>query len=122
MSGAIFSDAGLDGGTVMAAQLIAQSGLMSGGLASGTPPDLITLRAVVEEASELGARRALARLGLADEAARDDVGALRELLKAWRDAKRSATRAAIGWVVRGLLALVLIGVAIKLGLAAKLLA
>ena len=36
-------------------------------------PDAALLRAVVEEASELGARRALARLGLADEAARDDV-------------------------------------------------
>lgn len=102
----------LEGGAMMAAQLIAQS---------PSPPDLITLRAVVEEASELGARRALARLGLADEAARDDVGELRELLKAWRDAKRSATKAAIGWVVRGCLALVLIGVALKLGLAAKLL-
>lgn len=90
-------------------------------IAQGGPhPDLITLRAVVEEASELGARRALARLGLADEAARDDVGELRELLKAWRDAKRSATRAVIGTVMRGLLALVLIGLAVKLGLTARL--
>ena len=103
--------------TLMAAQLIAQSQV-----AGSTPVDLITLRAVVEEASELGARRALGRLGLADEAAREDLGALRELLKAWRDAKRSATRAAIGWIIRGMLALVLIGLAIKLGLTAKLLA
>ena len=74
------------------------------------------LRALIEEASELGARRALARLGLADEAARDDMGELRQLLGAWRDAKKSARNAAIGWVVRGVLALVLIGLAVKLGL------
>lgn len=73
-------------------------------------------QALLEAASELGARRALARLGLADEAARDDVNELRELLAAWRDAKTSARHAAIGWVVRGVLALVLIGVAVKLGL------
>ena len=76
----------------------------------------VQLRALIEEASELGARRALARLGLADEAARDDMGELRQLLGAWRDAKKSARNAAIGWVVRGVLALVLIGLAVKLGL------
>ncbi len=73
-------------------------------------------QALLEAASELGARRALARLGLADEAARDDIDQLRELLAAWRDAKTSAQHAVIGWVVRGVLALVLIGVAVKLGL------
>ena len=78
--------------------------------------DLVTLRALVEEASEMGARRALARLGLADEDAREDVVELRQLLKAWRDAKSSARHAVIGWVVRGCLALVLIGIALKLGL------
>lgn len=93
--------------TMVAAQLLAQ--------ADGAH-DLVTLRALVEEASELGARRALARLGLADEAARDDVSELRQLLKAWRDAKKSARNAVIGWVVRGCLAAVLIGVAVKLGL------
>lgn len=71
---------------------------------------------MLAEASELGARRALARLGLADEAARDDMNELRELLGAWRDAKRSARNAVIGWVVRGVLALVLVGIAVKLGL------
>ena len=78
--------------------------------------DLVTLRALVEEASEMGARRALARLGLADEDARNDVVELRQLLKAWRDAKKSARNAVIGWVVRVGLALVLIGIAIKTGL------
>ena len=78
--------------------------------------DLVTLRALVEEASEMGARRALARLGLADEDARNDVVELRQLLKAWRDAKKSARNAVIGWIVRVGLALVLIGIAIKTGL------
>ncbi|MGB3791100.1 MAG: DUF6127 family protein, partial [Sphingopyxis granuli] len=64
----------------------------------------------------LGARRALARLGLADAAARDDIGDLRQLLGAWRDAKTSAWKAAVDWTVRGLLALLLVGLAIKLGL------
>jgi hypothetical protein len=76
-------------------------------------PEQVT---ILEDASELGARRALARLGLADEAARDDMNELRELLKAWRDAKASVRNAVIGWVVRAMLALVLIGVAMKLGL------
>lgn len=74
------------------------------------------VRALIEEAAELGARRALARLGLADEAARDDMGELRELLGAWRDAKKSARNAVIGWAIRGLLALLLIGLAVKVGL------
>lgn len=77
--------------------------------------DMTELRAMIEEAGELGARRALARLGLGDEAATGDVAELRELLKAWRDAKRSALRAAIGWVVRMVLALVLVALAAKLG-------
>ena len=75
-------------------------------------------RHLFEEASELGARRALARLGLADERARDDMTELRELLQAWRDAKTSARNAVIGWIVRFLLAALLIGIAVKLHLTA----
>ncbi len=77
---------------------------------------LVTLRAIVEESSMLGTDRALARLGLGDPGAESDLGELRELLRAWRDAKSSAWRAFVGWVVRGALALVLIGLAVKLGL------
>lgn len=78
--------------------------------------DLVMLRALVEEASEMGARRALDRLGLSDRQAEGDVRELRELLGAWRDAKRTATDAVIAWVVRAGLALMLIGMAVKLGL------
>jgi hypothetical protein len=85
-------------------------------LAGTSAPDAALLRAVVEEASELGARRALARLGLADAAARDDIVDLRQLLGAWRDAKKSAWKAAVDWAVRGMLALLVVGLAVKLGL------
>ena len=92
----------------MLARLIAQ--------ASGDGGDLVTLRAIVEEASELGAHRTLARLGLADESAQGDIDELRELLQAWRDAKASVWRAAIGWATRAVFALVLIGIAYRFGL------
>ena len=92
--------------------------LMAQATASGT--DLVTLRAIVEEASELGAMRTLALIGLDDETAPDDVSELRELLQAWRDAKASAQRAAVAWIVRGLLALLLLGLAVRLGTAGLL--
>ena len=70
--------------------------------------DLLTLRALAEEASELGAGRAMERLGLADPRARADLDQLRELLSAWRDAKRTARDAVVAWVVRIVLALVML--------------
>ena len=78
--------------------------------------DLITLRALVEEASQAGASRALGALGLDDPRARRDMDELRELLSAWRDAKRSARQAVVNWAVRIVLAALLAGMAIKLGL------
>ena len=95
-----------DGG--MLARLMAQ--------AEGRGGDLITLRALVEDASEAGAARALGALGLDDPRARRDMDELRELLSAWRDAKRSARQAVVSWVVRVALALLLIGLAVKLRL------
>jgi uncharacterized membrane protein len=41
---------------------------------------------------------------------------LRELLGAWRDAKRTAWRAVVTWLVRIALAMLLIGIAVKLRL------
>jgi hypothetical protein len=84
--------------------------------AEGQGVELVTLRALVEEASEAGAARALEAIGLDGPTARKDMEELRELLAAWRDAKRSAVRAAVGWVVRFGLALLLVGMAVKLGL------
>lgn len=80
--------------------------------------DLLTIRALAEEASEAGAARALERLGLADPSARTDLDELRQLLSAWRDAKRTARDAVIAWVVRIVLALLMLGLAVKLGLVA----
>jgi len=79
--------------------------------------DLVTLRAIVEEASELSAKRVLERIGLSDKNAQEDLDELRELLGAWRDAKASAWKALIDWLVRGALALLLIGIAVRLGVA-----
>lgn len=83
--------------------------------ANGAGTDLVTLRAIVEEASEIGARRTLDRLGLGDASAQDDLDELRELLGAWRAAKASAWKAAVEWVVRLVGALLLIGIAVRLG-------
>ncbi|MFV0645783.1 MAG: DUF6127 family protein [Sphingomonadaceae bacterium] len=85
--------------------------------ASGEGSDLVTLRAIVEEASEVGAHRALHSLGLGDDSAQGDIDELRELLGAWRDAKASAWKALVNWAVRGLLALLLIGIAVRIGAA-----
>lgn len=79
--------------------------------------DLVTLRAVVEEASEMAAHRVLAHMGLDDPRAHSDLSELRELLQAWRLAKASAWKAAIEWTVRGLLALLLMGIAWRMGVA-----
>jgi hypothetical protein len=91
----------------MSGDLLAQ--LLAQGAERGA--DIATLRAIAEEAGELGATRALTRLGLADQGAPADVAELRELLRAWRDAKRSAWRSFAGWCG----ALLLAGLAIKLG-------
>ena len=85
--------------------------------AEGQGADLVTLRALIEEASEAGAERALGALGLTDPTARRDMDELRELLQAWRDAKRSAWQAVVSWVVRIGLAALVVGMAVKLGLA-----
>lgn len=87
------------------AQLIAQ------GAEEGA--SLPTLRGIAEEAGELGASRALARLGLTDEAAARDMRELRDLLAAWRDARRLAWRAVFGWISAAVLA----ALAVKLGFA-----
>lgn len=87
--------------------------LMAQGAQEGA--DLATLRAVAEEAGELAAARALARLGLDDPAAAKDMAELRALLGAWRDAKRSVWKAVVGWMVRIAAALLLTGLAVKFG-------
>lgn len=86
------------------------------GQAAERSVDAGTLRAIVEEAGELGATRALTRLGLADEGAGADMRELRELLGTWRTAKRSAWKALWGWAVRVASTVLLAGIAVKLGI------
>ncbi|MFM5895227.1 MAG: DUF6127 family protein [Novosphingobium sp.] len=93
----------------MVARLVAQ--------AEDEGADLVTLRAIIEEASELGAERVLLRMGLDDPAALADLSELRQLLQAWRDAKASAWKAAIAWIVRGMLAVLLLGIVFRTGMA-----
>ena len=97
-----------DANASMLALLVAQ--------AEGQGADMVTLRALIEEASGVGAERALAALGLTDEKAGRDMLELRELLQAWRDAKKSAWNAVVTWAVRILLAVLVAGMAVKLGL------
>jgi hypothetical protein len=80
-----------------------------------TDRDDAVLTALAQQAGEAGANRALERLGLADEDAHTDIRELRDLLAAWRDAKRSAWKATVDWAVRGCLALLLVGLALRLG-------
>jgi len=96
----------------MLARLLAQAADEGG--------DLVTLRAMVEEASEVGAQRVLVRLGLSDPGAQDDIDELRDLLAAWRAAKASAWKAAAAWIVRGCTALLLIGLAVRFDLSGLL--
>ena len=83
--------------------------------AEGKGADMVTLRALIEEASELGAERALGALGLRDDKARRDMDELRELLQAWRDAKKSAWGAVVAWAVRIFLAVLVLGMSVRLG-------
>jgi Family of unknown function (DUF6127) len=78
--------------------------------------DPLLLRALIEEASDLGAMRALERVGLADASANKDIREVRALLDAWRTAKSSATKTLIGWLVKFLLVSLLLGVALQLKL------
>ncbi|WP_333570802.1 DUF6127 family protein [Sphingomonas sp.] len=91
----------------MLGQLIAQ--------AEDEGAELTTLRAIAEEAGTVGADRALARLGLEDAGAAKDMAELRELLGAWRDAKKSMIKAVMQWLGRTVAALVLVLLAMRMG-------
>lgn len=84
--------------------------------ADGEGASLVVIKAIVEEASEAGATRALGRLGLHDAGAGADIVELRQLIQGWRDAKRSAAREAMQWLVRAVVAALLVGIAVKLGM------
>lgn len=80
--------------------------------------DLGDLEVLLDRAAEEGARRALAAIGLEDAHAAADVRDLRELLTAWRQAKRTVWQTAVRFVTTVILAALLAGLAlrVKLGL------
>lgn len=67
-------------------------------------------------AAERGAERVLAHLGLENGHAARDIRDLRDLLEAWRDARRTAWQTAVKVLTTGVLAALLIGVTVKLKL------
>jgi len=71
---------------------------------------------LLAQAAERGARAALATVGLENGHAARDVRELRDLLDAWRAARRTAWQTFVRVLTTGLLAALLIGAAIKLKL------
>ena len=74
------------------------------------------LDSILEQAAEKGAERCLAHLGLENGHAARDIRELRDLLDAWRDARRTAWQTIIKVVTTGALAMLLLGAAFKLKL------
>jgi hypothetical protein len=71
---------------------------------------------LLTRAAERGAERVLAHLGLENGGAARDIGELRSLLEAWRDARHTAWQTAVKVTTTGILAALLVGAAIKLKL------
>lgn len=71
---------------------------------------------LLNNAAERGAERVLAHLGLENGHAARDIRELRDLLEAWRDARRTAWQTVIKVATIGILATLLLGTAIKLKL------
>ena len=71
---------------------------------------------LLAHAAERGAERVLAHLGLENGHAARDIRELRDLLEAWRDARRTAWQTAVKVITTGILAALLVGAAIKLKL------
>ena len=67
-------------------------------------------------AAERGAERCLAHLGLENGHAARDIRELRDLLWAWRDARRTAWQTTVKVITTGILAALLVSAAIKLKL------
>lgn len=84
--------------------------------AEGQPVNFVILQAMVEQASNAGATKALSSLGLEDQTARRDMDELRELLGVWRDVKKSAWQSIARWVARILLASLMVSLAYQANL------
>ncbi|APZ43121.1 DUF6127 family protein [Acidihalobacter ferrooxydans] len=71
---------------------------------------------LLDRAAERGAERCLAHLGLENGSAAKDIRELRDLLEAWRDARRTAWQTIIKVVTTALLAALFFGIIVKLEL------
>jgi hypothetical protein len=69
------------------------------------------LRALLEDAAKRGADRTLARLGLEDQTAVEDLREVRDLLSAWRSARRVAWETMVRAATVGFLAILAAGFA-----------
>ena len=67
------------------------------------------LNAVLEQAAERGARRALERIGLHDENAGKDINDLRTLIDSWREAKSTISKTVVQWATIGILGALTLG-------------
>ena len=88
---------------------------------SPAPENMILMRRedfeeLLTHAAERGAERVLVHLGLENGNAARDIRELRDLLDAWHDARRTAWRTIIKFITAGLLAVIMVGVSIKLKL------
>ena len=73
------------------------------------------LELLLEQASKEGAKQVLTEIGLHDENAPTDIRDLRELLKAFRVAKKDAFRISFKWIVIGIMTLITAGFISLLG-------
>ena len=71
---------------------------------------------LLDRAAERGAERVLTHLGQENGHAARDIRELRDLLEAWRDARRTAWQTTVKVITTGILAALLVGAAIKLKL------
>lgn len=69
---------------------------------------------LLNRAAERGAERVLAHLGLENGHAARDVRDLRNLLEAWRDARRTAWQTMVKVITTGVLAALILGIAFEL--------
>ena len=74
------------------------------------------LNELLTRAAERGAERALASLGLENGHAAADIRDLRGLIEAWREARQTAWQTTVKVLTTGVLAALLVGIAIKLRL------
>ncbi len=71
---------------------------------------------LLDRAAERGAERCLSHLGLENGHAARDIRELRDLVDAWRDARRTAWQVFVRVLTTGVLAALLLGLSVKMKL------